>query len=260
MNVHTTPWMRAPKSAEVPMVAIGDVHGRYDLLARMHDHLRDQVIPPYLDQGFAPLVAHMGDYIDRGPHSVKALRAALTYDLPGCDMLVLPGNHEQMMVGAMPEEGIDSGYEWLWLRNGGKKVLLELGLPPDHHGVMGARDVLAPELAQLRKLPTAHIVGPWLLVHAGVPVHVDPIDVPLMDWRADVEQEDRHPLWVREPFLHRNAPFPGYAVVHGHTIARAPEVYPWRVGIDTGAYSNGILTAVEIQGQFLRFHQAVDPT
>lgn len=231
--------------ADRPIVAIGDVHGRLDLLRALHRHLETEVLPEARTAG-VPLVAHLGDYIDRGPDSLGCLLAAHAFAPEGCETLLLPGNHEQMALDALDgREGID-----LWLTNGGTSALA--GMDPDEF----AEAAQAP-LNRLRAAPAARLEGRWLLSHAGVPRRTAPADVPALSWRGTPVREDDHPLWVRDAFLGRGQPYPcGTAVLHGHTIARDVEVRSWRVGIDLGAYRSGRLCAAEIRGARIRFHLA----
>jgi serine/threonine protein phosphatase 1 len=231
--------------ADRPIVAIGDVHGRLDLLRALHRHLETEVLPETRTAG-VPLVAHLGDYIDRGPDSLGCLLAAHAFAPEGCETLLLPGNHEQMALDALDgREGID-----LWLTNGGTSALA--GMDPDEF----AEAAQAP-LNRLRAAPAARLEGRWLLSHAGVPRRTAPADVPALSWRGTPVREDDHPLWVRDAFLGRGQPYPcGTAVLHGHTIARDVEVRSWRVGIDLGAYRSGRLCAAEIRGVHIRFHLA----
>jgi serine/threonine protein phosphatase 1 len=144
----------------------------------------------------------------------------------------------------------------LWCWNGGDTTLAQLGIGPnelrrpDLRGIAARlRERLGPDVVGLlEQLPFYHRVGDYLLVHAGV----DP-------YRPLAEQGPEELLWIREPFLDAPAwPHP-FAVVHGHTIL-GPEVLPHRVGLDSGCFATGILTAAEIADDRLRFHAvASDP-
>jgi len=240
IQISTSAWQDAPAPADRPLLAIGDVHGRLDLLHVIHRHLEAEVLPDARAHG-TPLVAHLGDYIDRGPDSLGCLLAADAFAPEACETLLLPGNHEQMALDALDgREGID-----LWLMNGGTSALA--GMDPD-------------AFAEAARGPLARLEGRWLLSHAGVPRRTTPAEVPAMDWRGTPHREDDHPLWVRDAFLGRGQTYPcGTAVLHGHTIARDVEVKPWRVGIDLGAYRTGRLCLAEIREDRIRFHIATSP-
>ena len=75
-----------------------------------------------------------------------------------------------------------------------------------------------------------------MFVHAGIRPGVE------------VDQQSQADLrWIREPFLFDESDH-GFVVVHGHTITDEVEERPNRIGIDTGAYRSGVLTALAIEG------------
>src|SRR5262245_27343885 len=74
--------------------AVGDIHGRADLLDRVHQLIdKDKT-----DSGFERNIEiYLGDYIDRGPDSAKVVsclikRSSLT------STIFLRGNHEQLLM------------------------------------------------------------------------------------------------------------------------------------------------------------------
>ena len=245
IEILTSSWQDAPAPADRPLIAIGDIHGRLDLLRALHQHLECQVLPDARAHG-CPLVVHLGDYIDRGPDSLGCLLAADAFAPEECETLLLPGNHEQMALDALDgREDID-----LWLMNGGTSALA--GMDPDEFA-----EAARGPLNRLRAAPAARLEARWLLSHAGVPRRTAPAEVPGMEWRGTPDREDDHPLWVRDAFLGRGQTYPcGTVVLHGHTITRAVEVRPWRVGIDLGAYRTGRLCAAEVLDGRIRFHTA----
>lgn len=201
------------------VVAIGDVHGCASLL-------RD-VIWPHLGSG-AELIL-LGDLIDRSPEPegdrlvlelVQELQAnPATYGLAG--VTVLRGNHEQMLLDALAEESPGEATE-LWKWNGGNPAFLQTAR--EHRN-------------WLETLPLSTIRGKYLFVHAGVRPGT-PLE----------EQHDEDLLWIRGPFLNRDHGLP-YTVVHGHTICSNYSVthLPYRIGIDTGAFTSRKLTAYPIK-------------
>jgi serine/threonine protein phosphatase 1 len=203
---------------QAPVVAIGDVHGCATLLR--------EAIWSHLGSG-AELI-FLGDLIDRSPEPdgdqqvielVRELQAnPEVYGLAG--VTVLRGNHEQMLLDALAEEEPDHATD-LWQWNGGNAGFLPV-----------ARE----HQAWLESLPLMTERGDYLFVHAGVRP-----GVPLKQQRA----EDL--LWIRGPFLHRDHGLP-YTVVHGHTFQRNYRVaqLPHRIGIDTGAFVSGRLTALPL--------------
>ena len=225
--------------------AIGDIHGHLRLL----DDLLGQIVEDAARYpGFEKTLIFLGDYIDRGPDSNGVLQRLCTLDIPGFNLVFICGNHEEMMTIFLeePSRGL------VWLRNGGDETLSSYGIAVDS-AAEKTPDVMADysrlflaavpreQRDFLRALELSYEVGDYLFVHAGI-----------RPGRAIAQQEPEDLLWIREPFLksHRNH---GKVVVHGHSIRFEPEVYPdevapRRIGIDTGAYKNGVLTCLALVG------------
>ena len=201
-----------------PVVAIGDVHGCATLL--------HNAIWPHL--GSAAELILLGDLFDRSPepegdqHVLELVRELQdnpeAYGLAG--VTVLRGNHEQMLLNALAEETAGDATE-LWEWNGGNPAFLA-----------AARE----HRAWLQSLPLKAIRGDFLFVHAGVRP-----GVPLEQQKAD------DLLWIRNPFLLRPHGLP-YTVVHGHTFRDDYSVtrMAHRIGVDTGAFRSGVLTALRL--------------
>ena len=210
--------MQKTVTSPATIVAIGDVHGCADLL--------EQALAPYLGSG-AELV-FLGDLIDRSPdrdgdrrvvERVRQLQEQPdAHGLAG--VTVLRGNHEQMLLDALHEPDAGDATE-LWAWNGGDPAFLPVAR--EHQD-------------WLETLPLTAIRGDYLFVHAGVRP-----EVPLSEQQAD------DLLWIRRPFLTRNHGLP-YTVVHGHTFRSDYSItrLPHRIGIDTGAFLSGRLTALPL--------------
>jgi len=231
-----------------PIYAVGDVHGRDDLLAELHERIAQY---HYLMHGAAAAtLVHVGDYIDRGPDSIAVIDR-LMRPLPGIQWICLKGNHEQMMLNCIAS---NNRQVWSnWLGNGGEATLRSLGLSMRFGGAdPGALAAALGEerIAWLRALPLWHRAGGYLFVHAGI--------APGLPLEA---QEEYDLLWIRGRFLDSDVDH-GFRVVHGHTPTDAPVVRTNRIGIDTGAGSGGPLTAaalVEARGpRFLVAKSAPD--
>lgn len=227
--------------------AIGDVHGRYDLLAELIFKIAAE--QPRLPAARTFLV-FLGDLIDRGPQSAKVLKLVRWGGTAQPRAIVLKGNHEEMLVEAWRgDRDALAG----WLEHGGIETLDsfdEVGCeaaPGDldlHGGHVDEDAWLDAALARLRRcvpadmvawldaLPTSWRMGDYAFVHAGVRPGL-PLD----------RQEDADLLWIREEFLTYPGPH-GAVIVHGHTITDEVEFRPNRVGIDTGAYRTGRLSAL----------------
>lgn len=223
--------------------AIGDVHGRLDLLDRLHLAIEE-------DAATAPesrkVLVHLGDYVDRGPDSAGVLDRLLEGALPGFEWIVLKGNHEDLMLRFLDDPG--SGP--LWMMNGGAETLRSYGFDVDRRDpgldFRDLRDRFAAALPAahrdfLRSLSLTHREGDYLFVHAGIRPGV-PLE----------QQVEEDLIWIRDEFLHCGQDH-GYVVVHGHTPVAAPEVRFNRIGIDTGAVWSGVLTALAMAGGERRF-------
>ncbi|MBB96068.1 MAG: hypothetical protein CML68_15935 [Rhodobacteraceae bacterium] len=244
-------WLRKGKGAsgapdwvlpvDERIYAIGDVHGRYDLLRDLvlrvvEDHQRRA------SDGRYSRIVFMGDYIDRGPQSreVLALLMALK-DEPACPPVIcLKGNHEAALLGFIddPERGRR------WLRFGGIQTLESYGLTAPGSDAEGAeleetalalRAAMGAQKDFLRDLPVAWRTGSLIFAHAGV------------DPRDPGGEDEEALLWGRSRFLKKGR-VDGYQVVHGHYDAAEPVVTPGRICVDTGAYYSGRLTALRLDG------------
>ena len=246
-NIFTSAWVPAPASLEpgVALYAIGDVHGRLDLLRSLVEYLQDDV---FVADGVGRSLITLGDYVDRGPSGVGVLTYLSSLKLDGATLYTLKGNHEEYLQAFLSAEDIGPRFTQLWLVNGGRQTLAEIGIDEDHFADLDLDAVRrlakaripAPAQAFLAGLETYVRVGPYLFVHAGV----EP-DVPFSD---DAEGLTT----IREPFLRAWGWVHDFVVVHGHTI-RGPDVLPHRVAVDSGAWFTGILTCVEFQEDRLRF-------
>ena len=246
-NIFTTDWMTAPatlKAGEV-VCAIGDVHGCLDLLRGLVGFLQAEV---FVGDGVKRRLVMLGDYVDRGPNSIAVLSYLNGVKLEGAALHVLRGNHEEYLDAFLHSPEVGPRFTYLWLTNGGRATLAELGLSeddPETDDLEALRQLArermpAAALEQLANLERYLRVGPYLFVHAGV----EP-DFPFTD-------DAKGLTTIREPFLRASGWVHDFVVVHGHTV-RGPDVLPHRIAVDSGAWRTGILTCVELQGDRLRF-------
>lgn len=222
--------------------AIGDIHGRLDLLERAIAAIRRDVE----EHGPAALTVTVGDYIDRGPQSCGVLDRLIENPFPTA-YVALKGNHENMLEAflADPATGL------YWRQQGGLQTLQSYGIRLRGFitaNFADARDQLkavlpAAHLNFLRSLKISLSHGKYFFCHAGVRPGV-PLE----------RQSEDDLLWIRDEFLSSRADF-GKIIVHGHTPMPEPEVRPNRISIDTGAFATGRLTCVALSGGAPRFLQ-----
>lgn len=226
--------------------AIGDIHGRLDLLEGLHREIRLDAEAHSSDRR---VIVYMGDYVDRGPDSRGVVDLLIDDPMPGFESVYLIGNHESFLLQFLDDPGVIKA----WLMNGGDATLRSFGIDPfaptngSERGVWLQRqlsvELSAEEMAFFRSLKVQHVEGDYLFVHAGI--------------RPGVPLESQDPfdmMWIREPFLSSGDDF-GKVVVHGHTPSGQPVMRANRIGVDTGAVYGGVLTAVVLEGETQSFIQ-----
>lgn len=212
--------------------AIGDIHGRIDLLEGLLEQIWADA-----PEGANTLV-FLGDYIDRGPSSKAVLELLSNLTKPGWDIVKLRGNHEQILLEYLHNPEVYQA----WRSFGAADTLVSYGVRPpvfsDAKELQRAHAEFLTALPQdhvtlLNGLSTSHVVGDYLFVHAGLRPGI-----------ALDRQVPEDMLWIRDEFLSSDAPF-GKVIVHGHSPSEKPIVRANRIGIDTGAYATGTLTAAK---------------
>jgi len=217
---------------------VGDVHGRLDLLESLLAEIEHELAerPPRKTS-----LVFLGDLIDRGPASAQVVERLRTYRRPGVRSVFILGNHEEVLLRIL--DG-DPSLIQSWLRFGGAECLksygadpLEISVPDSASAVEAIRAAIPAEHQQfLRSFVDTCRFGDYLFVHAGIRPGVS-IDQQL---QSDLR-------WIREPFLLDESDH-GCVIVHGHTITPIVEERANRIGIDTGAYRTGVLTALALEG------------
>ena len=223
--------------------AIGDVHGRLDLL-------EDLLWQIEADRTARPCprdhIVFLGDLIDRGPDSRRVLQLLEWARAILPNPVFLMGNHEEMLLRVLdadPDDVFD------WLSYGGYEFAESYGVAVESFATYDAgavaRQIRAavPErhLRFLRGFEDHFLFGDYLFVHAGIRPGV-PLE----------QQKSSDLRWIREPFLESATRHPLF-VIHGHTISRSPDERGNRIGIDTGAYATGVLTAICLEGTGRRY-------
>lgn len=234
---------RPPPNEALPRVpqgervyAIGDIHGRLDLFEALIVKIEMQETA--LPRARTSIIL-LGDLVDRGPDSAMVVETARQWSHRRV-LHILCGNHEEMFLRSFTDKKVLRHF----LRFGGSETLVSYGI-----GKKFMKKAKTSEIQEkmLEMVPQEHLdfiagfedrveIGDYLFVHAGI----DP-DRPLQ------KQNERDMRWIREPFLSHTDPF-GCIVVHGHTITGRAEERSNRIGIDTGAYCTGRLTALVLEG------------
>lgn len=244
------PEIAPPPTAAVPagqrVYAVGDIHGRLDLFEALIEAIEAD------DAASGPAettVILLGDLVDRGPDSAGVVARARAWQRQR-SVRILAGNHEEMFLSSFEKADTLKHF----LRFGGKETVLSYGIDPEAYVTasveevqeMMHRAVSAEERAYLESFEDMIAIGDYLFVHAGI--------LPAVPFE---EQKQRDLRWIREPFLSHAEPH-GAVIVHGHTISEEPQDRGNRIGIDTGAYMSGRLTALVLEGTSRRYLEAVD--
>lgn len=233
---------RAAGPQGMRLYAIGDVHGRFDCLSRMHELIAAEI----LRDGPADWrVIHLGDYVDRGPQSRQVLDLLATACTRDKRNIALMGNHDEGFLDFLANPANDR----LFVDFGGFDTAASYGVLLDAQSRAG---IVASHRNLLDAMPDAHLsflrglqrsvtFGSFFFCHAGVRPGI-PLNA----------QSPHDLIWIRREFLDHTGLFEK-VIVHGHTPMPEPEVKPNRVNVDTRAYDTGRLTALVVDGREKRF-------
>jgi serine/threonine protein phosphatase 1 len=223
--------------------AIGDIHGRLDLFEAIIEAIEadDEAA-----MKAKTTVVLLGDLVDRGPDSAGVMNRARQWaELR--KVRVLAGNHEEMFLLSFHKKDVLRHF----LRFGGKETLESYGIEANPRNkkelevlqeAMHER-VPASDIEFIRHMEDRIVIGDYAFVHAGIQPQL-----------AIDKQRGADLRWIREPFLSSEDRH-SHVIVHGHTIYAKPEVRDNRIGIDTGAFASGRLTALVLEGTGRRFIQ-----
>lgn len=242
---------RADDEANLPRVpdgqryyVVGDIHGRLDLLKALAQAIEEDDTA----SGSADTtIVLLGDLVDRGPDSAGVIQFARDWQQRR-KLRILAGNHEEMFLESFDDKEVLRHF----LKHGGRETIMSYGLTREQFNEFSVGD-LYKKLPQLipqedRDYIAAFediiVTGDYAFVHAGI----DPL-------RPLDEQKRRDMLWIRDRFLRHEGPLPK-VIVHGHTIFGEVHDCGNRIGIDTGAFRSGILTALRLDGADRRIIQA----
>lgn len=234
MLVQTRPRIVIPEGRVADIYAIGDIHGRFDLL----QSVEGRILMHGARLGRPVIVVCLGDYVDRGPESKAVIEHLLKPLPPPFYRLHVCGNHDDIFLSFLKDDAFDP----LWLEFGGIQTLASYGvdaqylmrMDPSGSELKKAARLAVPSshVKFLENLPVAISIGRNLFVHAG-----------MVPGRPLEDQSDADLMWIREPFL-SEGPDLDILVMHGHTPGDDFSYGPNRIGIDTGAFASGRLKAL----------------
>ncbi|TPI85523.1 metallophosphoesterase [Mesorhizobium sp. B2-8-9] len=224
------------------LYAIGDVHGRHDLLAAMHRHIESELEHA---PGSDWRIIHLGDYVDRGPDSRSVIDFLIETRKRDPRNIMLAGNHDIGMLEFLAEAEPDG----LFVNYGGVQTAQSYGvdLLRDGHWYGKAQAIARGHMALVKAVPHSHIdflqsltfsatFGDFFFCHAGIRPGV-PLD----------RQNQQDLIWIRDAF-HDHPGLFSKVIVHGHTPVPEAEVKANRVNVDTLAWKSGTLSALAVNG------------
>ncbi|MEP5937080.1 MAG: metallophosphoesterase family protein [Erythrobacter sp.] len=225
---------------------VGDIHGRLDLFDALIDAIEDDIASR---ETSAISIILLGDLVDRGSDSAGVIRRSRKWR-QSRKIRILAGNHEEMFLQSFDDKDVLRHF----LKHGGRETLLSYGIPPKKFNALSVEELFdaLPDIVPqkdrdyMAAFEEMIIAGDYLFVHAGIDPE-RPLD----------KQKRRDMLWIRERFLRHEGPLPK-VVVHGHTIFDDVTDRGSRIGIDTGAFRTGVLTALVLEEDQKRAIKAVE--
>ena len=239
---------RPPRGGLGRTYAIGDVHGRFDLFVGMLRLIEDDLAKRPID---IFKIIFLGDLIDRGPQSADIIELAEALSRSTSHLQFLKGNHEELFLRAFAGDAQAASF---FYSVGGRETLMSYGLDCAEGDAMSGEQLVAwmklhitdSHIRFISRFDDMIQSGDFIFVHAGIKPHVPLHRQTISDLR-----------WIRNEFLNCETLHPG-VIVHGHSITQEVEERPNRIGIDTGAYFSGRLTAIAIEGDDRWYLTATD--
>jgi len=239
----TTKKLPAKIADGIRVYAIGDIHGRSDLLQPLLAQVETDISAHFIPH---PILVFLGDYLDRGPSSRQVIEQ-LALQSERSEVVFLKGNHEHYLFEFLK----NPAFLKAWLRFGGLDTLRSYGIVPCNYSDAREQELLAMSFRLalhenghynfLSSLRPSFTCGDFFFVHAGVRPGI-PLD----------QQSEKDLLTIRNEFLLSKSDF-GKIVVHGHTPVPRPEIHSNRINIDTGAYATGQLSCLVLEQDEIRF-------
>lgn len=235
---------------DVRVYAIGDVHGRIDLLDDLLERIADDHAARRPKR---PVLILLGDLVDRGPESASVIERAITLGRLDDETHIIAGNHEELFLSALDN---DRDAMRVFVRAGGRETILSYGVTEDVYDRTEFDDLASlmrthvpqDHVEFLNRLEDVVEIGDYAFVHAGIRPGI-----------ALADQRGAHLRWIRAEFLDYRGIHPK-VIVHGHTITDTVDEQPNRIGIDTGAYASGRLTAIGLDGDARWFIDTLTPS
>lgn len=248
MQFSISPPFSARSPADSLIYAIGDIHGCADLCDRLRSAIWEHAATRICAR---KVMVYLGDYVGRGPEVRRVIDMLSGSPLPGFETFFLRGNHEEQFLRMLDGDAEAGRHQ---LSYGGEQTLASYGISVPKKPEISDQEIaelskemgrrLPPDHAKfLRELRTSHREGDYFFVHAGIRPGT-PIS----------GQSPSDMMWIRNRFLYSDDDF-GVVVVHGHTISEEPVIRRNRIGIDTGAYLTGRLTAAVFEKDACSFLQ-----
>lgn len=228
---------KPPIPADKRVYAVGDIHGRLDLL----DDILERISEDRRSFHGQCEIIFLGDYINRGPASAQVLDRLCSISTRSPRHRFLMGNHEEIFLRVLNQE---NDMLKLFIRMGGRQTVLSYGVSEDRYRTASYDDIemllqdCVPDEHRifLKNLENQVVVGDYLFVHAGVDVN-----------KGIHEQDPKVTRWIRNEFTHSEQQCEK-TIVYGHTVYEEVDQRGCRIGIDTGAYASGKLTAIALEG------------
>lgn len=225
---------------------VGDIHGRLDLYSALVDAIENDIAA---QDPVDVRIILLGDLVDRGADSAGVIRLSRKWQKTR-NIRILAGNHEEMFLQSFDDQDVLRHF----LKHGGRETLLSYGIPSKQFNALSVEELheklpdIVPQKDRdyLAAFEEMIIAGDYVFVHAGIDPE-RPLD----------KQKRRDMLWIRDRFLKHEGPLPK-VVVHGHTIFDDIQDRGSRIGVDTGAFRTGVLTALVLEGDSKRAIKAVE--